>query len=98
MVTQIIGIEINIYKLLEINSIEPTFDMEQNLEILFEIYIENNFYRNALMYIYYVLYCKLGYQLRDKIMHGDLIAKGSYVRELIMIYACMIIINFMISH
>ena len=50
------------------------------------------------MNIYYILYCKEGYQLRDEIMHGDIINQPNYVRELIMIYTCMIAINYMVSN
>ena len=98
MVTQIIGIEVNIYELLKNNNIKPEENIVKNLELLFEVYKKNEFYRNALMFIYFVLYCQNGYQLRDQIMHGDLINQNNYGKELIMIYACMIVINFMVSH
>ncbi len=98
MATQIIGIEVNIYKLLEFNNIKPKKNIEENLELLFEKYIENEFYRNAIMNIYYILYCNRGYSLRNDIMHGELLSKNDYIRELIMIYACMIAINFMITN
>lgn len=98
MATQIIGIEVNIYKLLEINNILPKESIEENLALLFEKYNKNNFYRNAIMNIYYLLYCKRGYHLRNDIMHGDLLSKNNYTRELIIIYTCMIAINFMVSN
>lgn len=97
MTTQIIGIEVNIYKLLKINDIKPEESIEKNLELLFERYIENKFYRNAIMNIYYILYCEQGEHLRSDIIHGNLLSQQNYVRELIMIYACMIVINFMVS-
>ena len=98
MAIQIIGIEVNIYKLLKINNLEPDINIEKNLEKLFIRYSDNDFYRNAIMNIYYILYCNEGYQLRDEIMHGDIINQPNYVRELIMIYTCMIAINYMVSN
>ena len=43
-----------------------------------------------------MLYCKEGYQIRDKVMHGDLLNKSDYTKELIMIYICMIFINYIV--
>lgn len=96
MITQIIGIEVNIYKLLNINNLKSESSIEKNLENLFEKYIEDDFCRNGIMNIYYMLYCKEGYQIRDKVMHGDLLNKVDYTKELIMIYICMIFINYIV--
>ena len=96
MVTQIIGIEVNIYKLLSINNLRVESSIEKNLENLFEKYIQDDFVRNGIMNIYYMLYCKEGYQIRDRVMHGDLLGKVDYTKELLMIYICMIFINYIV--
>lgn len=98
MATQIIGIEANIYKLMEINNIEPKRSIERNLELLFGMYSKNEFYRNAIMNIYYILYCENGYHLRNEIMHGNLLSQQDYTIELILIYTCMIAINYMVAN
>lgn len=97
MIIQIIGIEVNIYKLLKINNIEPEISIEKNLELLFEKYIENDLYREAIMNIYYILYCRQGENIRNDIMHGNLLHKPNYVAELIMIYSCIIAINYIVQ-
>lgn len=97
MATQIIGIEVNIYKILKQNNIEANLSIEKNIEYLFERYIDNNFCRNAIMYVYYILYCDKGYQLRNAIMHGNLLGKNNYADELIMIYSCVIAISTIIE-
>lgn len=98
MATQIIGIEVNIYKLMQINGIKPEKGIEKNLELLFQKYKENEFYRNAIMNIYYILYCEQGYHLRNEIMHGNLLGQQDCVGELILIYTCMVAINYMVSN
>ena len=71
--------------------------MEKNLENLFEKYINNDLVRNGIMNTYYILYCKEGYKLRNKVMHGDLLNKEDYTKELVLIYICMIFINYIVG-
>lgn len=96
MMAQIIGIESNIFKLSKDKKIRSK-NIESMLEKLFELYKNNDLYRNGIMYIYYILYCKDGFELRNKVAHGELLYKKNYTVELLMIYSCMIIINYIVG-
>ena len=96
MMTQIVGIEANIFKLAEQNGIKNN-NTENMLEDLFDLFKDNSIYRNGFMYIYYILYCKRGFELRNKVAHGEILWKDDYKEELLMIYSCMIIINYIVG-
>lgn len=96
MMAQIIGIEANIFKLAEKRNFE-TKNIGKMLENLFEAYKNDDLYRNGIMYIYYVLYCKEGVELRNKVAHGELLSKDDFSGELLMIYSCVIIINYIVG-
>ena len=73
IVKNILGIELNINKILTKNSIKYSDSMVNNLDLLFTKYVENKTVRNGIMYLYYTLYEKSGPDLRNKTMHGGLI-------------------------
>ena len=96
MMTQIIGIEYNIGKLVEKNHVKAK-SICKILEELFYIYKKNDLYRDGIMYIFFMLYCKEGYGYRNKIAHGEVLGQENYNRELLIIYSCVIIINYIVG-
>ena len=96
MMTQIVGIEANVFKLAQNNNIK-TNNIKNMLENLFDLYKNNDLYRNGIMYIYYTLYCSKGFNLRNQIAHGELLRNSNYDKELLIIYSCLIIINYIVG-
>lgn len=73
VVSNVLAIEANIIKIIENKRLEKTSDGFTNLNILFESCKENKNWINGLMYLNYTLYEKSGLNLRNNIMHGNLI-------------------------
>ena len=72
VVNNILAIELNVRELLKRNNLEISKSGFDNLNNLFKYYNEE-YIKNGLMYINYVLYEKLGLNLRDDMLHGNLI-------------------------
>lgn len=64
---------------------------------LFNIYIENDEYRNGIMYINYILYDNLGLRLRNRLMHGEYTNNKNYCREFIVIASCLMFASYFIN-
>lgn len=64
---------------------------------LFNMYIQNNEYRNGIMYINYILYDNLGLRLRNRLMHGEYINHKNYCREFIVIASCLVFASYFIN-
>ena len=73
VVSNVLAIEANIIQIIENKRLEKASDGFSNLNILFESCKENNNWVNGLMYLNYTLYEKSGLNLRNNIMHGNLI-------------------------
>ncbi len=72
VVGNILAIEADVLKLLEINKSKTSTDGYNNLNLLFTCY-EDEKIKDGIMYINYILYEKSGLNLRNKMMHGTLI-------------------------
>ena len=70
-------------------------NMKEALISLFEKYKEDDFYRNGIMYVYYILYSKEGLNLRNKIFHGSYTNKSDLKTEIYMVSSCLFFVNYM---
>ena len=72
VVSNILAIETDVLKLLKRNNLNVSQDGYSNLNLLFEVYSDEN-KKDGLMYLNYILYEKSGLNLRNKMMHGVMI-------------------------
>lgn len=72
VVNNILAMELHIQELLKRNNLNIEQDDFTNLNNLFDCY-DNDYQKNGLMYLNYILYDKNGLNLRNKMLHGSLI-------------------------
>lgn len=72
VVNNILAMELHIQELLKRNNLNIEQDNFTNLNNLFDCY-DNDYQKNGLMYLNYILYDKNGLNLRNKMLHGSLI-------------------------
>lgn len=73
VVNNILAIEQNIIYILKEKGLDISLQGFDNINNLFEVFKEDNTILNGLMYLNYTLYEKSGMNLRNNIMHGNLI-------------------------
>lgn len=73
VVNNILAIEQNISYITKEKGLEISLKGLENINNLFEVFKENNNVVNGLMYLNYTLYEKSGMNLRNNMMHGNLI-------------------------
>lgn len=73
VVNNILAIEQNISYILKEKGLEISLQGFENINNLFEVFKEDNSVINGLMYLNYTLYEKSGMNLRNNMMHGNLI-------------------------
>lgn len=73
VVNNILAIEQNIIYILKEKGLEISLQGFDNINNLFEVFKDDNSILNGLMYINYTLYEKSGMNLRNNMMHGNLI-------------------------
>jgi len=83
VVNNILAIEKNISDILKEKGLETSLQGFENINNLFEEYKEDNSILNGLMYLNYTLYEKSGMNLRNNMMHGNLIKENLSVPLLV---------------
>lgn len=73
VVNNILAIEQNISYISKENGLEISLQGFENINNLFEVFKDDNSILNGLMYLNYTLYEKSGMNLRNEMMHGNLI-------------------------
>lgn len=72
VISNILAIETDVLKLLQQYNMPISSDGYSNLNILFELYSDEN-KKDGIMYLNYILYEKSGLNLRNKMVHGAMI-------------------------
>ena len=93
-VNNILAIEQNIINVLEEKGLPISEDGFENINNLVEIYKDDSTALNGLMYLNYILYEKSGMNLRNDMMHGNLIHQ-ELSKELLVTFAGLIFVSWL---
>lgn len=95
VVGNILAIETNVAKILELNNIEVSLDGYNNINALFDLYNEKD-KKDGIMYLNYILYEKTGLNLRNNMMHGVMINSDLNV-ALLVSFSGLIFISWLLN-
>jgi len=95
VVSNILAIETNIIKVLENKKMDISSDGFENINALFESYEEED-KKDGLMYINYILYEKSGLNLRNSMMHGNMINKNLDI-ALLVTFSGLIFVSWLLN-
>lgn len=93
----VISIEYYLYKIAQKKGFDPRKGAINTLSELFREFESNDEYRNGFLFVNFILYDENGLNLRNKLLHGTELSSTSLVTQIVLVFACVIYLNYFIS-